>query len=112
GYDYIAATVRNMLPMILKTRIASADEIDIATLADRLRIATTAADSVVKMPDFVSAWSRKPFVTDSSKEETTCEKPASADEPATSAIATPSSLNGEDEPSAVHAAATWTHSTG
>ncbi|HEX5167501.1 MAG TPA: class I SAM-dependent methyltransferase, partial [Thermomicrobiales bacterium] len=44
GYDYIAATVRNMLPLILKNRIDSADEIDISTLADRLRIATTAAD--------------------------------------------------------------------
>ena len=38
--------------------VATAEEIQIDTLADRLRAETLAADGVVKAPDLVSAWTR------------------------------------------------------
>ena len=37
GYAYAAATVRSLLPLILKAGLASADEIGIDTLEERLR---------------------------------------------------------------------------
>jgi SAM-dependent methyltransferase len=59
GYEYLAETVRSMLPLILATGVASAEQIDIDTLTDRLRAETVAHGGVVKAPDLVSAWSRK-----------------------------------------------------
>jgi ubiquinone/menaquinone biosynthesis C-methylase UbiE len=60
GYDYIAATVRSVLPVVLESGIATAEEVGIDTLADRMCAATVASGGVVKAPDLVSAWTRKP----------------------------------------------------
>jgi ubiquinone/menaquinone biosynthesis C-methylase UbiE len=60
GYEWLAETLRSMLPLTLKLGVATADEVDIDTLAERLRAATLAADAVIKVPDFVGAWARKP----------------------------------------------------
>jgi hypothetical protein len=60
GYGYLAATVKSMLPLILESGIATAEEVDIDTLADRLVAATVASGGVVKIPELVSAWTRKP----------------------------------------------------
>ncbi len=60
GYEYFAATFRGMLPLLLKSGVATAEEVDIDTLAERLRTETVAAGAVVKAPDLVSAWARKP----------------------------------------------------
>ena len=59
GYDYAAESLRSMLPLILKLGIATEEEVGIETLANRLRAETVAADSVVKTPDLVGAWTRK-----------------------------------------------------
>ena len=49
-----------MLPLILKLGIATEEEeVDIDTMAERLRAETLGADGVVKSPDLVGAWARK-----------------------------------------------------
>ena len=59
GYDYAAESLRSMLPLIVRLGIATEKEVEIDTLAKRLRAETIAADGVVKAPDLVGAWTRK-----------------------------------------------------
>ncbi|HEU5327417.1 MAG TPA: methyltransferase domain-containing protein [Thermomicrobiales bacterium] len=61
GYEELASVVRSMLPLILKFGIATAAEVDIDTLEDRLRAETVAANGAAKGPDLVSAWTRLPL---------------------------------------------------
>ncbi|WP_394851265.1 class I SAM-dependent methyltransferase [Pendulispora rubella] len=58
GYDYIAAGIHSMLPVIEKFELASAADIGIDTFAARLRAETLAQRGVLMLPPFVSAWSR------------------------------------------------------
>ena len=58
GYDYAAMTLRNLLPVALQLGIATADEVDIETLGDRLRDETVASGGIVKAADLVGAWSQ------------------------------------------------------
>jgi SAM-dependent methyltransferase len=64
GYDYGAETLRSMLPLILKLGIATADEVDIDTMAQRLRAEIVGSGGVLKTPDLVGAWTRKPDARD------------------------------------------------
>lgn len=59
GYDYAAESLRSMLPLIVKLGIATEEEVEIDTLATRLRAETVTADGVVKAPDLLGAWARK-----------------------------------------------------
>jgi ubiquinone/menaquinone biosynthesis C-methylase UbiE len=59
AYTWMAESVRNMLPLIRRFGVATDDEVDIDTLADRLRAETLTVDGVGKGPDLVSAWSRR-----------------------------------------------------
>lgn len=59
GYENIAATIRSMLPLVLASGTATAEEVGIDTLADRLRTETVAKDGVVKFPDLVGTWTRR-----------------------------------------------------
>jgi ubiquinone/menaquinone biosynthesis C-methylase UbiE len=56
GYEYAALTVRSMLPHLTAAGIATAAEVAVDTLADRLRAETHGSGGVVKTPDLVSAW--------------------------------------------------------
>jgi SAM-dependent methyltransferase len=58
-YTYIADTVRSLLPLIVASGSATAEEVDVDTLAERLRAETLALGGVAKAPDLVSAWARK-----------------------------------------------------
>jgi SAM-dependent methyltransferase len=60
AYTWMAESVRSMLPLIERFGVASATEVDIDTLADRLRDEVLAVDAVAKSPDLVSAWVRLP----------------------------------------------------
>lgn len=60
AYSWMAESVRSMLPLIVRFGVATEGEVDVETLADRLRSETVAADAVVKAPDVVSAWIRMP----------------------------------------------------
>jgi hypothetical protein len=57
--EYTAACVRSMLPLILANGVATAEEIDIDTLAQRL-LATGEDELVITIGAFASVWGRKP----------------------------------------------------
>lgn len=58
-YEWLAQTVRSLLPMIEKTGVATKDEVGIDTLADRLRAEVVERAAVVHSPLFVGAWTRR-----------------------------------------------------
>jgi SAM-dependent methyltransferase len=60
SYAWITDAIRSMLPLIERFGVATAAEVDIDTLAERLRAETVAVDAVLKTPDVVSAWTRTP----------------------------------------------------
>ncbi len=57
-YDVMAGRVGSVLPLLLKYGLVTAEEVEISTLAQRLRDAAGAGASVVMAPDLVSAWTR------------------------------------------------------
>ena len=60
GYDYIAESIRSILPLMLKLGIATAAEVDIDSLAARFRDEVVSQHGVVMLPTFVGAWARTP----------------------------------------------------
>ena len=60
GYEDAAETLRSLLPIIVKLGIVTEEEVEIETLAERLRGETVAADGIVKAPEVVGAWARRP----------------------------------------------------
>jgi ubiquinone/menaquinone biosynthesis C-methylase UbiE len=58
AYDYYADIVRSLSPVMERNGIASPAEIEIDTLADRLRDAAVTNDSVTFFPRLVGAWTR------------------------------------------------------
>ena len=59
GYEWLADSVRALLPLLLKFGIATAEEVGIETLVDRLREEVGSTGSVARLPALVSAWTRK-----------------------------------------------------
>jgi hypothetical protein len=60
GYDWGAETIRTVPPLILKFGLATAEEVSIDTLAERMRDEALGQRLVVRAPDIISAWTRKP----------------------------------------------------
>lgn len=60
GYEYVAQTVRSVLPMMQQFGIAKAEEVQIETLAQRLRDEVTSGGGVIVIPPLVGAWAHKP----------------------------------------------------
>lgn len=60
AFDQIARVMRTLLPVTERTGVATAAEIDIDTLADRLRDDVVAMRATVVAPPFVGAWARLP----------------------------------------------------
>ena len=58
-YRHIAETVRSLLPMMEHYGVASAEEVMVDNLADRLRMEMTAAGTVCATPCLIGAWTRK-----------------------------------------------------
>jgi SAM-dependent methyltransferase len=58
--SWLATTIRSLAPMMVETKVATAAEIDIATLEQRLRQETDAADALILGPLMVGAWAIKP----------------------------------------------------
>jgi ubiquinone/menaquinone biosynthesis C-methylase UbiE len=58
GYELLEGIVRELMPLILKFGIATAQEIRIETLAARLREEITGTGGVSRFPALVSAWTR------------------------------------------------------
>jgi 2-polyprenyl-3-methyl-5-hydroxy-6-metoxy-1,4-benzoquinol methylase len=59
-YELAADTVRALLPMLVKFGIATAEDVDIETLEDRLRTEIVSHQGVARSPAIVSARVRKP----------------------------------------------------
>ena len=57
-YDVMAGRVGSVLPLLLKYGLVTAEEVEISTLAQRLREAAGAGAGVVMAPDLISAWTR------------------------------------------------------
>jgi hypothetical protein len=60
GYEDAAEALRSLLPLMVKLGIITEEEVGIETLAGRLRGETVASDAVVKAPEVVGAWARRP----------------------------------------------------
>lgn len=58
GYEVLAGVVRDILPLLQKFGIATAEDIGIETLAARLREEIGSTGGVVRLPALVSAWTR------------------------------------------------------
>jgi hypothetical protein len=58
GYQYIASTVRSALPLMERMGVATAVEVDIDTLADRLRVEAEAGHGTITLPPLAGAWAR------------------------------------------------------
>jgi SAM-dependent methyltransferase len=59
GYEFAAGTLRTLLPLVERFGIATAEEVGVDTLADRLREELVASGGVGKPPEMVSAWALK-----------------------------------------------------
>jgi SAM-dependent methyltransferase len=57
-YRHIAETVRSLLPMMEYYGVASAQEVMVDNLADRLRVEMTASGTVCATPCLIGAWTR------------------------------------------------------
>jgi ubiquinone/menaquinone biosynthesis C-methylase UbiE len=57
---YLANTTRSMLPMIERFGIATAAEVEVETLAERLHAAAVAVDATITLPPLAGAWTRTP----------------------------------------------------
>jgi ubiquinone/menaquinone biosynthesis C-methylase UbiE len=59
GFRYVAETMRSLAPFLERLGLVQADEIDIDTLADRLRAEVMAVDGIQILPAVVGAWTRR-----------------------------------------------------
>jgi SAM-dependent methyltransferase len=59
GYDHLASLVRGLLPLIVQGGIATAEEVGIETLAQRLRDEVVSQRGVVMGLSVVSAWAHR-----------------------------------------------------
>ena len=60
AFYQLAGITRTLLPVMEKNGIATAAEVDVDTLAERLQRAVQTADATVVAPLFVGAWAHKP----------------------------------------------------
>ena len=58
-YELVAEVTRSLLPVMEKLKIATATEVDVSNLAQRLRDEVVAAKGVVLSPGLIGSWSRK-----------------------------------------------------
>jgi SAM-dependent methyltransferase len=58
GYDYLTATLRSLLPFLQAVGAVTAEEVDIDTLAHRLRDEVVDHDGIQMLPPLIGAWSR------------------------------------------------------
>ncbi len=59
-YEYLAETVRSLLPRMMSLGVVTEQEVDLSTLAARTRSAALACGHCFFYPRMVGAWARKP----------------------------------------------------
>ncbi len=57
-YDYMAITLRSLLPMMERVGVATAAEVEIDSLAERLRIETVKNQACIMPPPLIGAWAQ------------------------------------------------------
>ena len=60
GYQFIADGFRSLIPLMQAYEIATAEEIDVEMLADRLRVEVVASKRPLILPPHVTAWAQLP----------------------------------------------------
>ena len=60
GYDYTVETFRSLMPMLLETNALDPAEVEIDTLAERLRRDVVEHRGGQMLPIMFGAWARKP----------------------------------------------------
>ena len=60
AYEYMAQTVRSLLPLIEKTGVATAAEIQLDTLAARMREEAVGLNATLHLPELIAGWTRVP----------------------------------------------------
>lgn len=58
GYDFIAGAFRSLVPLMEEFGIATAEEVDVDTLADRIREEIRVSKRPLLLPPHVTAWAR------------------------------------------------------
>lgn len=58
GYDFIANAFRSLVPLMEEFGIATAEEVDVDTLSDRIREETRVSKRPLLLPPHVTAWAR------------------------------------------------------
>jgi ubiquinone/menaquinone biosynthesis C-methylase UbiE len=59
-YDYLADVLRSLLPTTERTGVATAAEVDIDTMAQRLRSEAVANEASIMLPTLIGAWTQLP----------------------------------------------------
>ncbi len=59
-YDYMAETLRSLLPVAERVGVTTADEVGIDTLAERLRREALERTASIMLPPLIGAWTRTP----------------------------------------------------
>ena len=57
-YHQVAQITRTLLPLMERTGVATAEEVGVETLAERMRAEAVALDATVVSPAFIGAWAR------------------------------------------------------
>lgn len=57
-YDYVAGAIRSLLPMMERVGVATAAEVAVDTLAERLRAEAVQHNACLMAPPFIGAWTR------------------------------------------------------
>jgi len=58
GYQIVARVVKSLLPVMEKLGVANEKEVQIETLAERLRSEVISRGAVIVLPPLVGAWAR------------------------------------------------------
>jgi SAM-dependent methyltransferase len=59
-YDIVAGVTRSLIPAMERLKIATAREVDISSLSQRMRDEVVGGGGVVLSPGLIGSWSRKP----------------------------------------------------
>jgi hypothetical protein len=57
-YTLVAQLTRVMLPLMQRTGVATAEEVGVETLAERMRAEAVALDATLVYPALIGAWTR------------------------------------------------------
>jgi ubiquinone/menaquinone biosynthesis C-methylase UbiE len=60
-YHLVAQMTRVMLPLMQRTGVATAEEVGVETLAERMRAEAVALDATLVNPPWIGAWTRTPL---------------------------------------------------